>query len=694
MKLYIKHIFAASAIGLYLSACSDFLDEKGYNTDYGYYKTSEGVEALVASCYQNGRGMFSTSNTPNSIIFQEIGTDMYTIGGDGGTDFALYTSTMNPSNDTFSAFWTDCYNGIARTNLGLQYLAANTEMDSELKKVREGEMKFLRAYYYSILITHYGDCPLLLEPVDKPTFNFVRSPQKEVLAQVIEDATDAYNLLPWADAEGKVTNDYGRASKGAAGHLLAKAYMYRYSQKWAGTQSNSNMNEDRGAESTDLDKAIYYASSVCHFGEQSGSGSLHELATDYSDLWRFDPKTGGPTPDDYAGPEILFSIQFSTDHFFNNQNPTAMNDGGNWLHMMFITNAEGMPMTTAKGDGDKTVVWCGEGQTSGVVRDLITGRGWRRTSPTPFLYEDNGLYGPQYYASNKHGKLIDSRLYKSHVWVYYCNAEPTNNNWCSFSNAAGNFDPSDIGMATGEPRYGIGDPAIVFSMENVDDRFENGTMSEKLALARAQEPYWYIPMQSINRPGLDERGDRDGIRNTFPGLLKYLDTRRASANDQAGYRDYFCFRLAETYIILAEAYALKGDFVNSAAALNIVRERAAWKENEEKPFHYYKYDGGNREDLTKSTVEDMKVSSNFLSRMSEDEILIFFLDEYGREMEGELHRFEQLVRNGADFFVHRVKERSELAAPNIKVFHRFRPIPQRHIDRLNPADPNPQNYGY
>ena len=136
MKLYIKHIFAASAIGLYLSACSDFLDEKGYNTDYGYYKTSEGVEALVASCYQNGRGMFSTSSTPNSIIFQEIGTDMYTIGGDGGTDFALYTSTMNPSNDTFSAFWTDCYNGIARTNLGLQYLAANTEMDSELKKVR------------------------------------------------------------------------------------------------------------------------------------------------------------------------------------------------------------------------------------------------------------------------------------------------------------------------------------------------------------------------------------------------------------------------------------------------------------------------------------------------------------------------------------------------------------------------------
>ena len=51
-------------------------------------------------------------------------------------------------------------------------------MDSELKKVREGEMKFLRAYYYSILITHYGDCPLLLEPVDKPIFQLCSLPQK------------------------------------------------------------------------------------------------------------------------------------------------------------------------------------------------------------------------------------------------------------------------------------------------------------------------------------------------------------------------------------------------------------------------------------------------------------------------------------------------------------------------------------
>ena len=285
----------AGLLSLFFVSCSDFLDEKGYNADYNFYNSDEGLEALVASCYQNGRGMFSTSLTPTGIIFQEIGTDLYTIGGDGETDAALYNSTMNPSNELFAGFWTDCYNGIARANLGLQYLNANTTMDEATKRIREGELKFLRAYYYSIVVTHYGDCPIILEPVDEPKFDFVRSPQKDVWERVITDATDAWNLLPWADAEGKVTGDYGRANKGAAGHLLAKAHMFRYCQKWAGSQSDANMNEDRGGTDEDLTKAIEYAGTVCNFGEYAGKGSPHQLAENYSDLWRYDEETGGPT---------------------------------------------------------------------------------------------------------------------------------------------------------------------------------------------------------------------------------------------------------------------------------------------------------------------------------------------------------------------------------------------------------------
>jgi len=694
MKNHIKHIIIIGIIGFLASCSSDFLDEKGYNTNYTYYETDEGLDALVASAYQNGRGMFSTSNTPTGVIYQEIGTDMYTIGGDGGTDFALYTSTINPSNETFAAFWVDCYNGVARANLGLKYLEANTTMDADTKNVRKGELLFLRAYYYSVLAIHYGACPLILEPVDEPKLDYLRSPQKEIWAQIIADATEAYALLPWADANGSVTGDYGRASKGAAGHLLTKAYLFRYCQKYTQNQSDANMNEDRGTETNDLDLAVKYASEVCNFGTGAGSGSNHQLNPDFADLWRFNSKTGGPSPGDYAGPEILFSIQFSTDQFYNNQLATDVNTGGNWLHMMFTSNVEGMPMITANGDGNTSVQW---GTSSGIGRDLITGRGWRRTSPTPFYYDKNGLYGPQYYESGKNGKFIDSRLYKSHVWAYYSNQTP-NVPWGGvFTNAAGSFNPASVGITNpATQRFAIGDTALVFSLEDITERFTGaGTRTEKLALARAREPYWYVPMQSINKPtGLSDRTDRDGICNTYPPLIKYLDSRRASTNDMAGFRDYFCYRLAETYIMLSEALAMKGDYTNSAAALNVVRERAAWKEGEEKYTHFWKYDGGNYADRTKSTVNDMKVSAGFISSMGEDDRLIFFLDELGRETEGELHRFEYLVRNGADFFVARLQERNYIVGTNVKPFHRFRPIPQKHLDRINPSDPNGQNYGY
>ncbi len=78
----LKYIITIGIFGCIMASCSDFLEEKGYNTNYTYYNSNEGLNALVVSAYQNGRGMFSTSNTPSGIIFQEIGTDMYTIGGD------------------------------------------------------------------------------------------------------------------------------------------------------------------------------------------------------------------------------------------------------------------------------------------------------------------------------------------------------------------------------------------------------------------------------------------------------------------------------------------------------------------------------------------------------------------------------------------------------------------------------------
>ena len=81
MKTHFKHILIVGLLGFSLTSCSDFLDEKGYNADYSHYETAAGVESLVASCYQNGRSMFSTSNSSCCIILQELCWDMYSFGG-------------------------------------------------------------------------------------------------------------------------------------------------------------------------------------------------------------------------------------------------------------------------------------------------------------------------------------------------------------------------------------------------------------------------------------------------------------------------------------------------------------------------------------------------------------------------------------------------------------------------------------
>jgi hypothetical protein len=250
-------------------------------------------------------------------------------------------------------------------------------------------------------------------------------------------------------------------------------------------------------------------------------------------------------------------------------------------------------------------------------------------------------------------------------------------------------------MVEGEQRYGIGDTCLLISIEDVNERFATGTPNEKLALARAQEKYWYVPMKSIKRP--TSRGEVSGydvMTNQFPTLAKHMDSRRAAIQDQAGFKNFIRMRLGETYILLSEAYARKGDYANAADALNMVRQRAAWKEGESKDCQFWKYDGGTWADRTTSTEDDMLVTAGFLSSFTGTNLTDFYLDEMGHETVGELNRFDLLTRYGADYWKERIESNNYWTVGTIQVFHRHRPIPQTHIDNIDPPDPNPQNYGY
>ena len=70
------------------------------------------------------------------------------------------------------------------------------------------------------------------------------------------------------------------------------------------------------------------------------------------------------------------------------------------------------------------------------------------------------------------------------------------------------------------------------------------------------------------------------------------------------------------------------------------------------------------------------------------------MEERAREMGGDYERWYDLVRT--ETFYNRVRQYNSAAATNLKAFHKLRPIPQTHIDRLAKAGPasEEQNSGY
>ncbi len=269
---------------------------------------------------------------------------------------------------------------------------------------------------------------------------------------------------------------------------------------------------------------------------------------------------------------------------------------------------------------------------NGMERDLENGRPYR------FHRATNKVMFELFDRKN------DSRFYKSFKWVYYCNKR--------YTGRTGTLE--------------VGDTAIYYSL-NTKDPDKN-------------IPYTYFKWN---------KEDVSKNNRYYPPLLKYFDPKRAEINDQAGSREWVRMRLGETYLIAAEAAGRKGDFDLAATYINEVRQRAAWKDGEEKMSQYWVEEGGEYGN-TDSTYDEIKVtaadiSSNFID---------FMLDERGRGLLGEYMRWEDLVR--CEKLYEYVTAHNPDAKDNIQPYHKLRPIPQRHIDRINPKGSNEeeQNEGY
>jgi starch-binding outer membrane protein, SusD/RagB family len=177
-------------------------------------------------------------------------------------------------------------------------------------------------------------------------------------------------------------------------------------------------------------------------------------------------------------------------------------------------------------------------------------------------------------------------------------------------------------------------------------------------------PYWLIDYNNKWVASVTDQLEIGGSsRRQFPSLKKYLDPLRTSVNAVDGRRDFIVMRLAEMYLIAGEAAFKQGNLAKAATYINVVRSRAALP----------------------GKAAMMQITG---ADLSDD----FILDERGRELAGEMHRWYDIKRSGK--FLERLKKYNLDAAANVKEMHLIRPIPQTQIDRVtNPGDFT-QNPGY
>jgi hypothetical protein len=209
------------------SSCTDLLDKQplGRLDADSYFKTADDAIQAVNATYQPL--LISDNNKNFYWVFGTIASDDAVVGGDGSRPGIVDIDILKPTAATeeLNDFWKLNYSGIVQANTVIAKTAL-IDADATLKNRIIGEGLFLRAYYHFILAQVFGDVPLILKIQPPEEVLVHRTCRSKVFEQVATDAAEAASLLPVTYGAG----DIGRATKGAALALKAKAHLYL--QQW------------------------------------------------------------------------------------------------------------------------------------------------------------------------------------------------------------------------------------------------------------------------------------------------------------------------------------------------------------------------------------------------------------------------------------------------------------------------------
>ena len=667
MNKSIKTIIALWAIILLVSGISsckkDFLDEElktQRNTDY--FKTPEGITDLADGLYNHYRNFFMSRE--QSVSTNQCGTDEFIVGGDQAQQT-----------------WND-YN----SNLGS--IVPNVPTSNVTKTYEIWDMMYKAISDANVLLANVD---AVITDVDKNKLykaeaSFLRGFSYFRLVQ--QYGPVVLKLTPSAGVERyfvratkeecvkQIIDDFrtayaglpptetleGKLYKDVAAHFLAKALLYRCSE----------INDDWNSsyKTADLAEIITLTDEVI---------AHHALAPNFSDIFAYT----GPDGANEKLPEVIFAAQFSS-------TTTVANDGnGNYNHLLFLSVYQTL---------------------TGFVRDIAGGREYQRCRTNEYAYSVFDLEN-------------DSRFWKSFK------TKANLNNITNLTQLNGT-DPNTSTPVT----YAQGDLGLIYIINKAGDtRFSDpaagGTPKVKSTHTGV---YFNNPVTGKPTPHVYPRYLADGSGylklasnvSRFPSLSKWLDGSRTAVAATAGRRDGIYARIAETYLIKAEALIRQNKYAEAITVMNIVRSRAQFKDGENRSA----YKDGGAAVLTNSNAplnangvlinsyctsnsyyeslaipattaaSDITTGITAASLPAVDEAIItklnvtgdynrmmcFLLNERSRELYGELFRWEDLARTKT--LISRAKVYNEGSIAAIQEKHYLRPLPQTFLDAIYNAE--------
>ncbi|MBP1677257.1 MAG: hypothetical protein H6Q20_1816 [Bacteroidetes bacterium] len=569
-----KYIYLA-LVALLSGACNEeaFLKETplDFMSATNSYSTTNHFNQAVNELYYLTRYEFYC-NQERSAQDYFMGTDLFANGSSGSSDPNL-ASAYGATGGIAGAHWTKLYLLVAQANTLLTRLPSSNVPTSD-QPLFEAKAKFFRGFAYRTLAYFYGDqtknlgVPMPLEEITTPKTDFTRASYTEVIAQAISDVKFAAENLLKIDA---TSLNNGEINAAAAYHLLSELYLTNKEYQKAADAATMVINGSCGT--------------VGLMKNRFGSRKTETPGDVFWDLYRS-----------------------------NNQNRKSGNTEGLWVIQM-------ENLGTTAGGIDLTSLWSSPGSY------LLE----RMCSPQTGLFtmkKGGTSYSPftwpigDYTGGRGIGSCVPTHHFDKEVWGGLGSQEFTQDIRNANHNFVRKFKFNTTNAAT--------KAAVVaaFGSDTIDiDKYDQYVAAGWTFVSgdnniKTTFPGRYLLCYQTKCTGLKD----------YPSALVSDATTYTLKNAAGGtYTDQYMFRLAETYLLRAEAYVRLGGAANLALALADINEVR------------------NRANAVPATLADLSTTG-----VSGVEGLDYILDERIRELGMEEKRRLTLARLGEDIFYNRV----------------------------------------